>query len=155
MQACTILSNLALPRYVNQGKNKLSSNTHSIIPGHQKVFCKIKQLAFFFFNAFKNFMEKKFKPPFCRKGWKKIIFLSYCYTQEALTHPHAIITSSNGQLLHKHRLSVLNACTLGKMPSGNQQRGFLLDIAKALDLRNITKAQGHAYLPAWNIPFRF
>lgn len=44
-------------------------------------------------------MEKKFKPPFCRKGWKKIIVLSYCYTQEALTHPHAIITSSNGQLL--------------------------------------------------------
>lgn len=41
------------------------------------------------------------------------------------------------------------------MPSGNLQRGFLLDIAKALELRNINKAQGHMYLPAWNIPFRF
>lgn len=42
---------------------------------------------------------EKFKPLFCRKGWKKIIDLSYSYTQEALTHPHAVIISSNGQLL--------------------------------------------------------
>lgn len=44
-----------------------------IIPGHQKVFCKIKQLSFFFFfNVFKNFMEKKFKPPFCKKDERKL-----------------------------------------------------------------------------------
>lgn len=28
-----------------------------------------------------------------------MIVLSYCYTQEAHTHPHAVIISSNGQLL--------------------------------------------------------
>lgn len=105
-------------------------------------------------------MEKKFKPLFCRKGWKKVIVLSYYYTQEALTHPHANITSNNGQLLlysyaQTQALTVLNACTLGKMPLGNLQRGFLLNIAKALELHNISKAQGHVYSPTWNIPFRF
>lgn len=42
---------------------------------------------------------EKFNPLFCRKGWKKIIVLSYSYRQEAFTHPHAVITSNNGQLL--------------------------------------------------------
>lgn len=41
-----------------------------------------------------------------------------------------------------------------KKPLGNLQRGFLLDTAKALELRNISKAQSHIYLPAWSIPFR-
>lgn len=71
-----------------------------------------------------------------------------------------MITSSNGQLLlypyaQTQALTVLNACTLGKMSLGNLQRGFLLDTAKALELYNINKAQGHIYLPTWNIPFRF
>lgn len=58
---------------VKQGKNKLSSNIYSIIPGHQKLFCKIKQLAFFFFkNAFKNFTEKKFKSLFLVKDERKL-----------------------------------------------------------------------------------
>lgn len=44
-------------------------------------------------------MEKKFKPLFCRKGWKKIAALSYSHTQEAFTHPRAVIIVTNGQLL--------------------------------------------------------